>query len=94
VAVFNVEIRSAVQKFHRKRRQGWPQLLKLLGRPMHFKPHEFAGLQEFLQELTHVVQMGQRSGGASVALTAVQNAVRSAFSCAEFRQRDDVVDSC
>ena len=36
--------------------------------------------------------VSQRSGGASVALTAVQNAVRSAFSCAEFRQRDDVVD--
>ena len=61
---------------------------------MHYKPHEFAGLQEFLQELTHVLQMGQRDGGASAALTAVQNPVRSAFSCAEFRQRDDVVDSC
>ena len=35
---------------------------------MHFKPHEFAGLQEFLQELTHVLQMGKRRGGASVAL--------------------------
>ena len=44
---------------------------------MHFKPHEFAGLQEVLQQLPHVFQMGQRTGGAPVTLTAVQNVARS-----------------
>ena len=57
------------KKFHRKRRQGRPQLLKFLARTMHFKPHEFAGLQEVLQQLPHVFQMGQRTGGAPVTLT-------------------------